>query len=191
LLFTNYLQPCKNQKSANIADFRGEPLQVGLNTKSHFYECPFTFNGNQPNRKNQNNVDIGVYTFNSKLFFTIECKRLPTPRNSKRDEMEYVFGKLGGIERFKRNLHGIDKEGNLFVVNAMIGYIEKENFEYWFDKINFWLDEKANSKVEDLSWTTEEKLKKLDFDKIATSYSVHNRIDSTKVELNHFWIYLK
>jgi hypothetical protein len=36
LLFTNYLQPCKNQKSANIADFRGEPLQVGLSLLGGF-----------------------------------------------------------------------------------------------------------------------------------------------------------
>jgi hypothetical protein len=54
----------------------------------------------------------------------IECKRLPTPTGSNRDEREYVFSKFGstgGIQRFKAGHHGGQHK-----LGAMIGYIQNE-----------------------------------------------------------------
>ncbi len=144
------------------------------------------------NRKNKNEVDFAVHTYsdeikNSKIFYTIEAKRLPARKGH---EKEYVCGELGGIERFKRNKHGIDKNGKLLPSNAMIAYIEKYDFEYWYHQINEWIIEQANISA-DLKWTKYETLEKISFDKIATLQSTHLRINNENVMLNHFWIYLQ
>ncbi|TAL67440.1 MAG: hypothetical protein EPN82_14615 [Bacteroidetes bacterium] len=162
-----------------------------LNHKANEDNFQFTFNSNPGNKMNQSNVDIGVVTFsNYKIIFTIECKRLPTPKGSNRCEKEYVCGKLGGIERFKRNTHGVDIYGNPIKINAMLGYIEMEDFEYWFEKINKWIEEKAQQENSELIWTNNDKLRKKEFNKIAISYSSHKRIDLSNLKLYHFWIKL-
>lgn len=84
--------------------------------------------------------DLGVMLANQigrgKAFFHIECKRLPS--RDKKHEQEYVHGALGGIQRFKEGYHG-----STFSDSAMVGYVEKETKDYWFTKINQWIDEQS------------------------------------------------
>lgn len=71
--------------------------------------------------------------------FPIECKRLPTPKEKKRDEREYVtnrFGSTGGIQRFKFGHHGAE---HTFV--AMIAYVQAQSLRYWLDQVNDWIQE--------------------------------------------------
>jgi len=91
-------------------------------------------------QKGSSKVDIGVY-FGSILFFNIEAKILPTPyvsKKSSRKEYEYVYGKGGGIQRFKSN-HGVDNEDNYLPENGIIAYIKESDFEFWLRKINQWI----------------------------------------------------
>lgn len=114
--------------------------------------------------------ETGIYTYdqNAKHFFDIECKRLYHTTKSQ----QYVFGKTGGIQRFKENKHGVD-----LPYSAMIGYVEIENFNFWHKKVNSWIsDEKEHLKLPEIH-------------EIAKLKSIHKRNkEKTKIELIHFWL---
>ncbi|SFT72239.1 hypothetical protein SAMN04489724_1823 [Algoriphagus locisalis] len=132
-------------------------------------------------QRSSSTVDIGVYK-GANLFFTIEAKVLPTPKDSKREEYEYVFGKGGGIERFRKEDHGVNNRNNLLPEGGMIAYVKTQDFNHWFSAINQW--------VSDASWSEEEKLQIVFFDKIARLKSNHLRKGGSKVALHHFWVYV-
>jgi len=124
--------------------------------------------------ENISKPDFGVYEkikvadYNQQRFFDIECKRLYHPTKSK----QYVSGKTGGIQRFKENKHGVD-----LPYSAMIGYVEIEDFNFWYKKVNSWISIKK------------EHLKFIESNKIAKLKSIHERnIEKTKIELIHFWL---
>ena len=140
-------------------------------------------------------VDIGVFRHFSDQnpFFTIEAKRLTTsmPKNRER---EYVLGdnitKLsGGIERFKHNVHGVNLEHS-----ALIGYVQNQDVKYWFDAINQWIQELIDSKIQSpLNWISNDLLNNIcgftDL-RLAKSSSESNKINQTKISLNHYFINL-
>ncbi|PZX59626.1 hypothetical protein LV84_00834 [Algoriphagus ratkowskyi] len=140
---------------------------------SHFYFLP------ENSQKGSSKIDIGIYK-GANLFFTIEAKVLPTPKGPKREEYEYVFGKGGGIERFRKEDHGVDNKNNLLPENGMIAYVKTDDFNYWFSTINQW--------ITDASWPEEEKLEIISFDKIARLKSNHLRKGGSQVILHHFWV---
>src|SRR5262249_10882351 len=74
------------------------------------------------------------------VLLPIECKRLPTPAEHGRDELEYVTvrdgGTTGGIQRFKLGAHGA-----AHAMAVMIGYIQEGNAAQWSRRINRWLAE--------------------------------------------------
>lgn len=135
-------------------------------------------------QKGNRTVDIGVY-YGSTFIYTLEAKLLPTPKGSKsspRAEHEYVYGKGGGIQRFKNNQHGLDHEENLLRENGLIAFIKENNFDLWHSKINQWILE-AN-------WGLSEQLQKVYFNKTARLDSKHKRVDDSNVTLHHFWVYV-
>ncbi|WP_192347810.1 hypothetical protein [Algoriphagus sp. Y33] len=143
-------------------------------------ECPSNFYFLPENsQKGSSKIDIGIYK-GANLFFTIEAKVLPTPKDSKRKEHEYVFGKGGGIERFREEDHGVDNRNNLLSECGMIAYVKSQDFNHWFSTINQW--------VLDASWPENEKLQIVSFDKIARLKSNHLRKGGSQVILHHFWV---
>jgi len=128
---------------------------------------------------NKSKPDIGVYEKievyddNQIRFFDIECKRLHDVNKSK----QYVSGTTGGIQRFKENKHGVD-----LPQSAMIGYVETEDFCYWYKKVNEWIADKIDDK--------EEYLEMLTIQKIAKLQSEHTRTNpqKSKIKLIHFWL---
>lgn len=121
-------------------------------------------------------------------FFSIEAKRLPTPGKSR--EKEYVVGlnrPSGGIERFKKGIHGKKLKHA-----AILGYIQKEDFNHWFLKINNWITELI---IEDSRlWKEADKLVVIQDKTINLRKSISKCIraidDDTEdiIELYHFWI---
>lgn len=132
-------------------------------------------------QKGSRTIDIGVYS-GSTLIYTIEAKLLPTPKGPKRNEHEYVHGKGAGIQRFKDEAHGLDNEDNLLNESGLIAYLKKNNFEYWFIKINQW--------IADAKWGEDEKLEIVGINSIATLKSMHLRRNKSKISLYHFWVYV-
>jgi hypothetical protein len=163
-------------------------------------EFPFTFFPEPKSKKESGKPDIGAMIVirtqrNYDPFFTIECKRLPTPRSKTEEKKEYVTGLKGGITRFKRNEHGVD-----LPINAMIGYIEKYDFEYWQNEINLWIEslngtiEEGKETIKNIKWSSDEILEKIYFNEIARLHSKHPRINTTsttELTLIHFWVKIK
>ncbi len=112
--------------------------------------------------------------------FSVECKRLPSPSNSR--EKEYVIGKTnnGGIERYKTEKHGKDlKECGL------LGFIESGDYNYWKIKINNWIKDLARI---DTVWKDDEILTELESKKdFCYLRSIAHR-GKSNINLLHLWI---
>lgn len=118
----------------------------------------------------------------------IECKRLPTPTGSKRDEREYVTSSLsstGGIHRFKNALHG-----SSYSIAAMIAYVQEDTNAVWFERVCAWIT--ALAAAGDQGWADADQLhlKSADSDKRTSILtSRHTRAKGlSEIELRHFWL---
>jgi hypothetical protein len=112
--------------------------------------------------------------------YIVESKRLPSPIY----KTEYVIGanKNGGIERFKSGKHGkgLNECG-------MIGFIEDEDFKFWFTQINQWITQAV--KAQPNEWSNTEILKSEKSDThFCKSKSTIKRKVLQDLELSHFWI---
>jgi hypothetical protein len=117
----------------------------------------------------------------------IECKRLPTPRDARRDEREYVFcgkGSTGGIQRFKAGHHGSNHR-----LGAMICYVQTDTCSAWVERVNSWIDGLAGTEP---GWTSDDRLAVEADDsamQVAKMRSVHSRENSlAEIILRHLWI---
>lgn len=118
----------------------------------------------------------------------IECKRLPTPQESNRDEWEYVIhrnGSTGGIQRFKEGQHG-----SIHGLGAMIAYIQKESGALWFERINGWIRELMKQKR--TGWSDRDVLELHAVNaanRVTVVKSSHSRSnDLQPIELRHLWL---
>jgi hypothetical protein len=182
-----HLQNFKINKSQidpkNIEESYNNQLSMYLNAKKS--DETFQFQ-HEFIRTNSRKPDIGVPLKAQVLMsdyesvFDIECKRLNTQLSKVK---QYVSGNTGGIERFKRNLHGTDLPHS-----AMIGYIENETNDYWFNEINGWIKNQIN--FDNIFWTENEYLSETDY---LYFKSEHQRINSLseKISLFHFFHRIK
>ncbi|BCT55298.1 hypothetical protein [Dehalococcoides mccartyi] len=121
----------------------------------------------------------------------LECKRLPAPSRDR--ETEYVTGGTenqgGGIQRFKLGLHGANHD-----IAAMIGYLQANTPNYWFNEINKWIIQLSNGTLKDVCvWNTTEMLEGFKEDPnqgIATCRSIHDRNGrvQSKISIFHLWV---
>lgn len=149
-------------------------------------ECSSTFYFARENaQKGSSVVDIGVYKGRN-LIFTIEAKILPIPVKYSllRHDYEYVYGKGGGIERFKDGKHGLDNYNNPLSESGMIAFVKSQPLDYWLTKINNW--------IADANWSDAENLEfSLEYDHDYTHSklnSKHLRKDGSYITLHHFWV---
>lgn len=118
-------------------------------------------------------------------FLALEAKRLPTP--TKEREREYLAGNQGGVERFKRGLHGSGlKEVGL------IGYVQRQSFGYWRDRINQWVNELLKSPPSDLFWDEQDRLVlEAESERLAQLRSSSLRgSDNQRLAIRHLWVQL-
>ena len=123
-------------------------------------------------------------------FVVFEGKRLPAPSKSR--EREYVSGGneySGGIQRFKRGLHGATVDEA-----AMVGYLQDGTFDAWFTRINEWISEEARQpSASDETWSLSEQLASLPGGPLGVvqATSKHSRTNSTvgpEIRLRHLWV---
>jgi len=127
----------------------------------------------------------------NEAFFEIECKRLPTSGHNR--EREYVIGNdrpSGGIERFKKGIHGKNLKHS-----AIIGYVQQNDFQFWLSKINSWIDDLIISSKDE--WLSDDKLNKIrseDEEGWIKLESNNIRIDKESdietIRILHFWVNL-
>jgi hypothetical protein len=118
-------------------------------------------------------------------FFSVEAKIL-TDRFPNSRETEYVIGSTnnGGIQRYK-----IEKHGKGLSQCGMLGFVEKDSFDFWIAKINTWIEElsKPNSSI----WNKNESIKEVERNAVSIYLkSVAHRSSSNDIQLHHFWITL-
>jgi hypothetical protein len=177
-----------------------EVLNEHLDKTLNYYSKsqPFFFQSETRQKQlkgNDRKVDIGVFKHyaDNYPFFTIEAKRLSNliPKNR---EKEYVIGsdstKLsGGIERFKHNVHGVNLNHS-----AIIGYVQNEDVKYWYTNINIWIQELIDGKIlSSLKWISNDSLKNtcgLTDLRLAKFISESEKIDKSKINLNHYFVNL-
>lgn len=118
----------------------------------------------------------------------IECKRLPTPKDKKRDEREYVFSEpkaAGGIQRFKHGLHGAAHD-----FAAMIAYVQVNTSSYWLERVNGWISELSISHGP--LWSLADRLQLstiADSNGVTRMNSMHTRTNGTvNIVLEHLWV---
>lgn len=114
--------------------------------------------------------------------FSVECKRLPAPRKAR--DKEYVYGTNdnGGIERYKSEKHGKGLNDC-----GLLGFIEKQNHQYWLTAINKWIVDKASTST---TWKTDETLTELEsqVDYCFLESIAHRK--TSDLNLAHLWINL-
>lgn len=120
----------------------------------------------------------------------IECKRLPTPSGSDRDDREYLYSKYnstGGVHRFKAGRHAA-----VHPAAAMIGYIQDRDISHWQAQLEAWVDSLCAEAVP--GWYGSDKLRLTDHDKarrVATLQSTHDRSPGLgPIILHHLWLEL-
>jgi hypothetical protein len=117
--------------------------------------------------------------------YVVEAKRLPAPDNKKYREKEYVIGgeNNGGIERYKTKKHG-----KWLIKSGMIGFVEKNSFHDWLDRINTWiLDLSSVSKY----WSDDEVLiieQDSNIEYCYLSSVAHRKLKNNDIDLSHWWI---
>jgi hypothetical protein len=104
----------------------------------------------------------------------VECKHLPTPPGSDRDEREYLisrFSSAGGVQRFKAGHHGAAHDRA-----AMIGYLQAEDCAFWRTQLDSRIDGIVAEPVE--GWSESDKITLHDHDagaRFSTLQSNHVR----------------
>jgi len=114
--------------------------------------------------------------FSEPLFF-IEAKRLP-PTSSR----DYVNS---GIGRFKNKEHGKKHD-----IAAMLGYVQKQDFNYWYGKVNSWIDDLIADLNDCIGWSEQDKITIIQISEFGEYKSTHSRIKINPITLYHFWINL-
>lgn len=118
------------------------------------------------------------------VLLPIECKRLPTPAEARRDPREYVTAgehAQGGIQRFKLGFHGA-----AHAVAVVIAYIQADDAETWVRRINEWIAELARV---DSSWVEELLTTDETTGAVYRARSRHHRsTPGVAIELQHLWI---
>lgn len=118
----------------------------------------------------------------------IECKRLPTPNGTDRDEREYLisrFNSTGGVQRFKAGHHAADHARA-----AMIGYIQMRDIVHWHGQLDAWIDGIVADATVDWSLTDKPALIAHDRSQRSAMFrSQHKRRSGLPpIEIDHLWI---
>lgn len=121
------------------------------------------------------------------MLLPIECKRLPTPKRSDRDEREYVFssfGTVGGIQRFKLAMHG-----GAHSLAAMVAYVQDGAPAAWCARIIDWIVGLA--KV-DNDWSPDDRPEVKSFEPVQRVTRLRSRHRRPRglpdIELEHLWV---
>ena len=130
--------------------------------------------------------DIYFYLNNDNhtRIFYLEGKRLPKHNTKLKDE--YIEGvnnlgnPCGGIERFKKGIHGDSKR---IFDNGIIAYVENNSIDFWFTKVN--------ETIKKLYKSDEIMIKKDGYiDEYYSSHFFDYENNSDGFRLHHFWIKL-
>lgn len=175
-----------SKKENRISDFLVNYMEWNKDRIGDFMPFRFSKNPTQPDSSRE--TDIGVYPRTKRLekpvtIIEFEAKRFSETSNYQ----EYVCGDRGGIERFKRGLHG--KHLNTC---GMFGYVQKETPICWINKVNKLIETLGKENTDTtIDWTdNEERLKKMNifFNNAIKCISSNDRKEYEDICLHHYFI---
>jgi hypothetical protein len=118
----------------------------------------------------------------------IECKRLPTPPGTDRDEREYLYSQFnttGGVQRFKAGHHAA-----AHARAAMIGYIQSRDIAFWKRQLDQWIEALVGESI--AGWSDRDKLEIASHDivrRVASLRSINDRRTGLDpIQLDHIWL---
>ena len=155
----------------NIENYISQELSFFLNNNVSESGYLFGFQATGPDILVR---QIGSEVHGQTLFF-IEAKRLPPTSNK-----DYV---RSGMGRFKREEHGKQHR-----IAAMLGYVQSEDFEYWYKEVNSWIGDLIAANNKDIRWERQDKICIIQIKDIGEYKSTHRRITKDSITLYHFWI---
>ena len=122
------------------------------------------------------------------ILLPIECKRLPTPAGTNRDEREYLYSQFtttGGVQRFKDGYHAA-----AHARAAMIGYVQSEDIPFGEIRLNKWVESLVHEAI--TGWSEGDKLVISGHDLaigVASLRSKHTRKAGLEpIAIDHIWI---
>ena len=188
--FCSYYKSVKDSNKENrISDILVHHFQLcKIEQTGGFFPYDFRKNPTQPHTEKETDIGVFVMTRNQKPLPIIEfeAKRFSESSNNK----EYVSGKRGGIERFKRGHHS-----SCLAVCGMFGYVQSRTSSEWILKVNNWIEEQSqnDTNTDDIDWKSrDEKLSTItNFQNVVKLKSEHTRRQlSNTILLWHYFIYL-
>jgi hypothetical protein len=186
--FVPYYQSVGDSNRENrISDFLTYYFNCCISEKAEGF-LPYYFGKNPTQPQSGRETDIGVFAniSNAKPITLIEfeAKCLSNKSNNK----EYVCGKRGGIERFKRGLHA-----SHLSVCGMFAYVQDNDINYWKSKVDKWIYKLSESNTDStIRWSNEEVLHKINSSsQIEKYFSAHQRLSlNDTITLWHYFIKL-
>ena len=183
--FPPYFQSIKDSNKENrISEFLIRHFQLCIKEQGNGY-FPYYFGKNPTQSQSNRETDIGVFVLirSASPFPIIEFEaKILSSKNS--HNKEYVFGKTGGIERFKRGLHS-----SHLSECGMFAYVQSNNTKHWVKKINGWISELSDINIDTtIHWSKEEILTETGLYKY---FSSHRRLSlNDSIFLWHYFIEL-
>lgn len=179
--FPDFREEYMNTMSSLLEDDISKSLHLFLQAKAKSNNFLFHFGG----RKGVDfTIWIEPHILSAKPVFVIEAKRLP-PTNPK----DYVQGRTGGVERFKREQEGFSFERTHC---AMVAYVQQNTFSHWYEQINHWIAQliEGSQEYNEINWEDSDKLVELPFNTkhISSFISTHSRKMLPKLTIRHFWL---
>lgn len=178
LFSTTYLPP----RASHWEDDISEKLLSFLQIKAKSNDLIIHFNA-------QKGVDFLIKVhppiINAKTVFLIEAKRLS------KKHYDYVQGRTGGIERFKREQEGFDHN---LAVSAMLGYVQENSFTHWHQRVNSWIKALFEQmEADDIRWEQQDLLTEFSTStaQLAQCTSIHSRKTLMDIKLHHFWLNMR
>lgn len=149
--------------------------------------APFFFGKNPTQSTGYKESDLGVYAKDWNMvplvpIFEFEAKKL----SSSSANQEYVYGKRGGMERFKRGLHSPHLPHC-----GMLGYMFCNNANHWTGKINAWITTLASQSPKDgIDWRGDNELLHpiKSFGTVTKFASKNKRVTQTDIIVFHYLI---
>jgi hypothetical protein len=118
----------------------------------------------------------------------IECKRLPTPTGTDRDEREYLYSRFsttGGVHRFKAGHHAANHARA-----AMIGYVQARDIPAWTAQLGQWIAGLESDAIE--GWSSADNLALVEHNTVTRTASLrsdHARHTGLNgIRIDHLWI---
>jgi hypothetical protein len=179
-----YLTIRDSDRENRVTDFLVHHLQLCLREGKWQGFPPFDFRKNPTQPASGRETDIGVLVLSRNIkpvtIIEFESKRFSKVSSN----TDYVYGNVGGIERFKRGLHG-----EHLSVCGMFGYIQHQDFLNAAERINGWIAELAVANTDTtIDWTlhSERLVPAGQFSDATKWSSVNVRRNQNAIKLYHY-----